>query len=228
MLNESGPLAAFLVGLLGGVHCVGMCGGIVAMTGASLPAGRRTTLLLAYNGGRIFSYTLIGALFGGLGRVALGALALPRVQFLLAAVAGAFMVLLGLYLGGWWHGLQTLERLGGRLVWARLEPLGRHFLPPRTPARALLLGMVWGWLPCGLVYSVAIWSLSAGSAPQGGLLTLAFGLGTLPNLLTMGWAASRLQRWIRQDAVRRIAGLAVVLMGGVMLWRALSAGILTR
>ncbi len=228
MLSETGPIAAFLVGLLGGVHCVGMCGGIVAMTGASLPEGRRTGMLLAYNGGRILSYALIGALFGGLGEATLGTLGLPRAQFMLAVAAGAFMILLGLYLGGWWHGLQALERLGGRLVWTRLEPLGRRFLPPRTPARALLLGMVWGWLPCGLVYSVAIWSLSAGSAPEGALLTLAFGLGTLPNLMMMGWAASRLQRWARRSVVRRIAGLVVVLMGGLMLWRALSAGFLTR
>ena len=128
------------------------------------------------------------------------------------------MILLGLYLAGWWSGLARVERAGG-LLWKRIEPLGRRLLPVRSPWQALLLGMVWGWLPCGLVYSVLIWSLSAGGMLQGALLMGAFGLGTLPNLLLMGAAAGWLAGTLRQPLVRRIAGTLVILLGLAMLFQ---------
>lgn len=220
MLSGTGALAALLVGLLGGVHCAGMCGGIVALLGASLSGPHRHAMLAAYHGGRIASYTFIGALFGGLGERLVHGLGLPQAQAVLALAGGAFLVLLGLYLGGWWPVLARLERLGGRLVWRRLEPLGRRFLPPAGPGQAVLLGMVWGWLPCGLVYSVALWALAAGSALRGATLLLAFGLGTLPNLLLLGWAAVRMQVWFRRPGFRRLAGGLVIALGAVMLVRA--------
>ena len=150
---EAGYIAAFVVGLLGGVHCVGMCGGIVGVLSLGLPeAVRRRPLatlpyLLAYNFGRIASYTLAGALLGGLGWLAASLVALHRAQNVLEVIAGLFMLALGLYLGGWWRGLRYVEQAGG-LLWRRIEPLGRRFLPVRTPLHALLLGLVWGWLPC--------------------------------------------------------------------------------
>lgn len=220
MLTGGGLLAALLVGLLGGVHCAGMCGGIAALLGGSLPERGRWPMLLAYHFGRIASYTLIGTLFGGLGSAAATGTGLPRAQFLLALLAGAFLVALGLHLGGWGQPLRFLEQAGARLVWARIEPLGRRFLPPAGPRQALLLGALWGWLPCGLVYSVAVWALAAGSAREGGLLLLTFGIGTLPNLLLLGWAAQRLQPWARRPAVRRLAGGLVAGMGLLMAWRA--------
>jgi len=128
------------------------------------------------------------------------------------------MIVLGLYLAGWWSGLARVERAGG-VVWKRLEPLGRKLLPVRSPGRALLLGMVWGWLPCGLVYSVLIWALSAGSLVEGALLMGAFGLGTLPNLLLMGAAAGWLGGWLRKPLVRQLAGGLVILLGLMMLFQ---------
>jgi hypothetical protein len=210
---------ALVVGLLGGVHCVGMCGGVVATLTAGLPRERRRQLAsqipfqLAYNAGRVASYTLAGALMGALGAVALDFLPLHLAQRILYAIAAAFMLALGLYLGGWWRGLTRVEQLGG-LLWRRLEPLGRRFIPVRHWWQALAVGLVWGWLPCGLVYSVLIWSASAGGALQGGLLMLAFGVGTLPNLLGIGLlagAAARLseQRWLRQLAGLTVIGFAV-------------------
>ncbi|WJW75773.1 sulfite exporter TauE/SafE family protein [Thiohalobacter sp. IOR34] len=218
MLSESGFLAALLVGLFGGVHCIGMCGGIVGALGLSLPESGRARLaaqlpwLLAYNLGRIASYCLAGALLGGIGGLAAHWAGLREAQLLLQLLAGLMMLALGLYLGGWWLGLTHIERAGGRL-WQRLEPLGRRLLPVRSWPQALLLGLVWGWLPCGLVYSVLIWAIAAGSAAQGALLMLGFGLGTLPALLVMGSLAARLGTLLRSPPARRLAGGLVLGFG---------------
>jgi sulfite exporter TauE/SafE len=223
VIEPQGFLAAFVVGLLGGVHCVGMCGGIVGALTFGLPeerrdrVGRMLPFQLAYNLGRIASYTLAGAIMGGLGVLLARMLPVYYAQQALLALAGIFMILLGLYLAGWWSGLSRVEAAGG-VLWRRIEPLGRRLLPVRSPARALVLGLLWGWLPCGLVYSVLIWSVSAGSAAAGAGLMLAFGLGTLPNLLAMGLLASALARWARRPAVRRMAGGLVIALGVYTLW----------
>jgi sulfite exporter TauE/SafE len=217
--------SAFVVGLLGGVHCVGMCGGIVAALTFGLPVERRERLatmlpfLLAYNAGRIASYTLAGALMGGAGLLLARLAPVQAAQGMLLVVAGLFMVAMGLYIAGWWTGLGRLERVGG-LLWRRLEPFGRRLLPVRRPAQALALGALWGWLPCGLVYSALVWAVSSGGAAQGAALMLAFGLGTLPNLLLMGAAAGTVARLAQRPLVRQAAGGAVLLFGLWTLWSA--------
>jgi len=215
---EISYFAAFLVGLLGGVHCVGMCGGIVATLGMGLPQERRMQwrsqlpYLLGYNSGRLISYTIAGLLVGGAGALMSDLLLLQQAKLVMQMVAGLFMVALGLYLGGWWFGLTRIEKIGG-LLWRYIEPFARRLLPIRSVPQALLMGLVWGWLPCGLVYSVLIWAISAGGAIEGGLLLLSFGLGTLPNLFAMGLVAAKISVWIRRPAVMRIAGLMVIAMG---------------
>lgn len=226
-LAHSEYLAAFLVGLLGGVHCLGMCGGIVSALTFSLPAAQRNhpasllPMLLAYNSGRIGGYMLAGALVGGLGAAFLSLGSLENFRYFLQVFAALFMIALGLYLAGIWAGVAKVEN-AGRVLWRRIEPLGRRFMPVDSPAKALPLGFIWGWLPCGLVYSVLIWTLSAGSVARGALLMLAFGLGTLPNLLLMGAAAAKLAKFTRNQTVKRAAGLLVVALGGLLLWRALA------
>lgn len=217
MPMEVSYLAAFLVGLLGGVHCVGMCGGIVTALALGLPrevrdSARMLPYLLAYNLARIASYTLAGVLLGGVGYLAAHWSGLRHAQLGLQVLAALFMIALGLYLAGWWLGLARLERAGSQ-VWRHVEPLGRRFLPVRTPGQAFLLGLLWGWLPCGLVYSVLVWSISRGDAIEGGLLMLSFGLGTLPTLLLMGVAATRLSAFVRHVWVRRVAGMLVMSFG---------------
>lgn len=223
MISDVSLLAAFLVGLLGGVHCVGMCGGIVGALSLGLPEQRRRgkarwLYLLAYNVARVSSYTLAGALLGGIGWLATNWSGLHQLQQGLQLLAALFMVALGLYLGGWWRGLAHLERAGG-LVWNRLEPLGRRFLPVRTPTQAFVLGLIWGWLPCGLVYSVLVWSISTGDPLYGAALLFSFGLGTLPNLLLMGAAAAGLSARVRDPRTRRIAATLVILFGLYSLFR---------
>jgi sulfite exporter TauE/SafE len=211
-------LAAFLIGLSGGAHCFGMCGGIVGALTLGLPAtpGRpflgRLPFLLAYNLGRLLSYMVAGMLAGGFGAWATHLMAVHQAQLILQLLAGLFMILLGLYLAGWWSGLARVEQAGGRL-WRRIEPLGRRLLPVRTPARALGIGLVWGWLPCGLVYSTLVWAMGAGGALNGGLLMLCFGLGTLPALLAMGAFAATLAGFIRRPWVRQVAGALVIGFG---------------
>ena len=224
LLAHSEYLAAFVVGLLGGVHCLGMCGGIVSALTFSLPPAQRNRfsnllpLLLAYNSGRIGGYAIAGSLAGGLGAAFLNLGGLETLRHGLQVFAALFMVALGLYLAGIWQGVAKVEN-AGRVLWRHIEPFGRRFMPVDSALKALPLGFVWGWLPCGLVYSVLIWALSAGSMTKGALLMLAFGLGTLPNLLLMGAAAARLAKFTRNKTVRQAAGLLVVALGLLLLLR---------
>lgn len=222
MTTEITWLSAFLAGLLGSVHCVGMCGGITGALTLGLPApvrlsyARLLPYLLAYNSGRITSYVLAGTLMGALG-AQLGNILSPQSAITVGRViSGVFMLALGIYIAGWWNSLSGLEKLGGRL-WRRIEPLGRRVLPPKGPMQALGLGLVWGWLPCGLVYSALAWSLAAGGALQGGGIMLAFGLGTLPTLIAMGSAARWLKQVTRMSRVRQVAGALIVAFGLYML-----------
>jgi len=218
-MPELSLLAALLVGFSGGVHCVGMCGGIV--TALSLQTGKRQPFgfQLAYNVGRIASYTLAGALAGLLGSIAFLSDTLYPLQQGLYLLAQVMLILLGLYLAGLSRTVLILERWGGRL-WTRLQPLFGRLLPVRNLQQALIAGALWGWLPCGLVYSVLVAALASGSAAHGAALMLAFGLGTLPNLLAMGWLAERLKRVAQDRRVKLCAGAMVAGFGlwGVIRW----------
>jgi len=219
-------LTAFVVGLLGGVHCVGMCGGIVATLTISLAPERRRSVKgqlpfqLAYNIGRLAGYSFAGALIGGLGGLLLQSPRLHWAQQVLYAMAALFMVALGLYLGGWWRGLTYVERVGA-LLWRRVEPIGRRLLPIDTWRKAVAVGLLWAWLPCGLIYSMLILALSAGSAARGAALMFAFGLGTLPNLLGMGLLAGAAARYAEQAQLRKGAGLLVIGFGLYSMWQLL-------
>ena len=220
-MNLESMAAAFLVGLLGGTHCIGMCSGIVGALSSGLSLDvqlsrrRLVAAQLAYNTGRISSYTLAGTLLGVFGQQ-LGATGVLQGTPVGRIVAGVIMILFGIYLAGWWHSLSYLERAGARL-WKHIEPLGRRFVPVRSTGQAYLLGLVWGWLPCGMVYAVLALALASGSATGGATIMLAFGLGTLPVMLTMGLAFNSLKRLIQDPRIRMAAGILVILMGFMML-----------
>ena len=203
--------ALFLIGFLGGVHCIGMCGGIVGAL--SVETGPRASLHLAYNAGRLLSYALAGAMAGAIGEVGMALSAQLPVRLLLSFLANLMLIGLGLYLAGLTQVLGFAERFGHRL-WCRLQPYGRRFLPVRRVSQAFPLGMLWGWLPCGLVYSALVYSLASGSALNGALQMLCFGLGTLPNLLLAGLLLARLKVFTRNRGVRIVSG-AIVLGYGI-------------
>ncbi|HVK98430.1 MAG TPA: sulfite exporter TauE/SafE family protein [Dongiaceae bacterium] len=209
-------IAAFAVGFMGSLHCIGMCGGISsALTTALAPArhslGRQLGYPLTYNLGRISSYALAGAIAGVLGAQFRDLLGIhgPSVLRIFAAV---MMILLGLYLSGWWKVLNHLERAGTR-VWKRLAPFTRRFIPVDSPRKALMLGMLWGWLPCGLVYSALAWSVGAGGALPGALLMLCFGLGTLPAMVGIGAFSHVLNDLARSRNTRTLAALLLIGFG---------------
>ncbi len=203
--------AAFAAGLLGGVHCIGMCGGIVG-TLALEARGPLLARQLAFNGGRIASYAAAGLVAGFVGGLVHAAGAWLGAQMTLFLVANVVMILLGLYVAGWGRMMLRLEA-AGRPVWRRIEPVARRMLPIDSSAKALGAGAAWGWIPCGLVYSMLVLAAASGGAWQGAAVMLAFGLGTLPNLLAAGLAAQRLLALRRAPWVRRSAGLAIVVLG---------------
>ena len=222
LLEQSQYLVAFLTGLFGGVHCFGMCGGIVgALTLGISEQDKKTSpiiISLGYNLGRISGYIVAGAIVGFLGSSLVDLTGIQTAKQVLAVIASLFMIALGFYLAGIWNGIAKIESIGA-ILWKHIQPLTQRFIPVKSFQQAVPLGFLWGWLPCGLVYTALIWTLSAGGAIEGALIMLAFGLGTLPNLLAMGVIAVRLSKWVQNPTVRLVAGMLVVLMGLVTLIR---------
>lgn len=206
----------FLLGFFGGGHCVGMCGGLSSAFALQLPPHiNRLTLIALLNAGRISSYAAIGFLLGLLGQIGISLDQTRWLQNGLFVAANLLLFLLGLYLAGLSSWAVKVESLG-KPVWKRLNPLLGKLLPIRSIPACFGVGVLWGWLPCGLVYSASLYALGSGSAVQGGLYMLAFALGTLPNLLAMGFFASQLQPLLQKKPLRLAAGLLVAAWA---LWR---------
>ena len=196
--------AALITGLAGGVHCLGMCGGIVALMGAA-PARAA-----AYHAGRLCTYALFGAVAGTLGSTVLLARYVLPVQQAMYVLAGLMLVVIGVHLAGWRSPvLALLERTGAR-GWRLIEPSARALLRRAGPRRALLAGLAWGAVPCALVYTTLTLALLAGSAGGGALVMLAFGAGTTPHLVLGTVLARRASRLMSRPWPRRAAGLLLV------------------
>jgi sulfite exporter TauE/SafE len=240
-MNGAQLLPVFVVGLAGSIHCAGMCGGIVtAMSTFGVSSQNRTLHrarsnvrfleltpnwghVLAYNAGRIVSYMTAGALAGGLAQGARGMAALAGVQLGFYWLANAMLVALGLYLMNAWRGLAVLEQ-GGRVLWQRAQPVigpaMKNLMPADTALKSFALGALWGWLPCGMVYSALATALLSGSAANGAAMMLAFGLGTLPMLTGLGLLGARLTQTMQRRPVRITCGLLVLAFGVIGLARA--------
>ncbi len=207
--------SAFLIGLLGSTHCLAMCGGISASLSMALPVGkgfrlRQSLLLLAYNVGRIASYSLIAALVALLSTTA--ADQWSQLGIVLRSIAGLLLISMGLSMGQWWQGIRYVERIGAPL-WRHLSPLAGRLLPINHAGQALALGALWGWLPCGLVYSTLGWAALQPTVGSAALTMMFFGLGTLPSMLATGYAASSINRLKSSLAFRRVAGAMLVVFG---------------
>lgn len=203
-------VSALLIGLLGAGHCVGMCGGISSALTFAIKhdsAVKRASLILAYNVGRIFSYVLIGTIAATIASY-IQDLGFPYFRF----IAAVLMILMGFYLSGLWRVLTWLER-GGKVFWRYLQPIGNRLLPVRSASSALLLGAVWGWLPCGLVYTALAFSATQADSVQGALVMLAFGIGTLPAIVVGSVAAHALKSLIQSRGFRYVSALAMIVFG---------------
>ena len=212
-----GMLASmFAVGFFGSVHCFAMCGGIAGALTQAIPPERRgrsrvVLMHVCFSVGRVGSYALAGGIAGSVGLV-LGKLLGSAGPIVFRCAAGLLMVALGLHVAGWWLGLRRLEEQGARL-WGRLAPVLARLRPAESLPRALGLGALWGWLPCGLVYGALASAMSRGDGPSGALSMLAFGLGTMPALVATGTLARELPRLVRAPQTRRTAGILILLFG---------------
>lgn len=214
----SAIVTALLLGLFSTIHCVGMCGGIMGALTYSLPQEVRNErrrlwpYILLYNLGRLSSYALAGALFGSIGAILYKTVS-PHLGYLfLQYIAAIIMVSVGLYIAGWFPKYAYIERLATP-IWRRLEPIGRRLLPVSSPFQAFSYGLIWGWLPCGLVYSALLLTITSSGPLEGGLFMLAFGLGTLPAMMGIAMVAEKIVRYSRKPAVRVSAGLFLIILG---------------
>lgn len=217
---------AFVMGLLSTGHCVGMCGAISGALGLGVAAPlnqpyRRTQLLALYSVGRVSSYALAGALLGGLSAGVISSVGAHSGHQYLQIGSALMLLLIGLYLSGWLPQLARLEKLGMPL-WRRVQPLAVKMLPVRFRWQALAYGGLWGWLPCGMVYTVLFWAATTGAALDAAGLMLAFGLGTVPGMFTTAYVAQSLKGFTQKQVVRRISGIAVMASALLFLFLALN------
>ncbi len=234
-------LSAFFIGLLGSGHCLAMCGGITTMLTSAInqPANKLSThgdititetsakqinasqcnqlqtasrlnLVIFYHIGRIGSYCLLGAIIGFTGSIAAKNIGLPIVG--LRLIAAIFLILLGLYIGQWLMWLNKIEALGKGL-WRRLSPFAKFVIPVDNIKKALGLGALWGWLPCGLVYSTLTWALASGSALTGASIMLFFGLGTLPALVALSFSLASIKKLLINMLFKKLTALSLICYG---------------
>lgn len=207
-------LTALMAGLLGGAHCAAMCGGIVSLTCTPGAGGtsRRAGFPLAYNAGRIASYVAAGGLAGLLGQAGMAIRGGALAQHMLMFLMGMALIVVALNVAGVRPVMRGIE-VAGSLLWRRLQPYSRRLLPVTSQLQALGLGVLWGWLPCGMVYAVLLMALASGNPGEGALILAAFGLGTLPNLLLIGAAVGRVQSWMQVRGVRYAASVVIAAVG---------------
>jgi sulfite exporter TauE/SafE len=205
-VNELGYASALGLGLAGAGHCLGMCGGIAAAL--NLGGHRSPAVTLAYHGGRIASYTLLGGLLG----LAAGSIDISAWTMGLRYLAGFMLIAMGLYVADWWRGMVWLER-GGAYLWRPVQRLSSRLLPVRHWPQGFALGLCWGLMPCGLIYSSLAWAATAQDAATSALMMFLFGIGTLPAMLSTSLGADRLQAFLRRRGLKLLIALLLVASG---------------
>ena len=210
-MTELGYASAVGLGLAGAGHCLGMCGGIAAALNMSGP--RSTALTLAYHAGRISSYTLLGGLLG----FAAGAVDIGAWTVGLRYLAGLMLIGMGLYVADWWRGMALLERAGAHL-WRPVQRLASRWLPVRSWPQGFALGLCWGMMPCGLIYSSLAWAATAQNAASSALMMFLFGLGTLPAMLATSFGAQGLQGFLRRRGLKLLIALLLIASGAWTLY----------
>ena len=205
------------MGFLSSVHCIGMCGSIIGTLTLSLDAKIRANkaalipYVFNYNAGRITSYALAGASVGVLDLLIVLSLGTLDGYRLLQILSATIMTASGLYIAGWFPRFAYVEKAGLRL-WKLIEPYGRKLIPVKNRLHAFLFGMVWGWLPCGLVYAALALAATAGSITRSMLTMFFFGLGTLPAVMGVGIMTGLLTRLSRLHYFKQAAGLFMIVL----------------
>lgn len=212
-MNEALPLlaAAFVTGLLGSAHCFGMCAGLSGLfaVNASVASLRaQFPMAVTYNVGRILSYAFLGAVVATVGQTVVTAI--PNMAAPVRLVSGLLIVVVGLQVAFGWRFLAPLESAGAK-IWQHIAPAAKSLLPVTSMPKALGLGLLWGWLPCGLVYSVLLLAATTANGINGALVMTAFGAGTMPAMIMTGISASKLSQFMSRK--RLGAGLLIVLIG---------------
>jgi len=206
-------ITAFLLGLFSTVHCIAMCGSVIGALTLSLPIETRESqrkmlpYIFNYNMGRLLSYGVAGLIVGFLS----SPLATFNGHLILRYLAVIVMICMGLYLAGWFPKFAYMERLGAP-IWKWLQPIGQKFLPVRKLSQAFFLGIVWGWLPCGLVYAALAVAATVGEPVKASMVMLAFGAGTLPAVMGAGMFAGMLASLANAKHLRKVAGVLIIIM----------------
>lgn len=223
MIEPLSLLTAFLLGIMGASHCLVMCGGIAAAASTSTAntiaktGGSRSNIsfLLLFNLGRILSYSVAGLIVSILGLWLADSHHIAQIA--LRSFAGMLLIFMGFYVARWWMLLTRLES-AGQFIWRYIQPLTRKLIPIKTKPQALTLGLLWGWLPCGLIYSTLAWVAANADPIMGPATMFAFGLGTLPGIFAAGIFAQQLSHIISHKYFRQFAGLLLIGYGVSTLW----------
>ena len=203
--------AALAAGLLGSAHCFGMCAGISGLFAINANVQSLRTQVpkaIAYNVGRVVTYAFLGVVVAVLGKGAVDSI--PALGPPVRLASGILIILVGLQLAFNWRILAPIETAGAK-IWQRIAPAAKGLVPVETVPQALGLGLIWGWLPCGLVYSVLLLAATTTDATAGGLVMVAFGIGTMPAMIATGVSASKIAQFM--SGKRLGAGLLIVVLG---------------
>lgn len=215
-MTELSLVSIFLVGLVGGVHCIGMCGGIVTAFSFAIPKGDpQLPYLFAYHIGRISSYTMAGFITGFLGQVFSSSMIFATS--ILKVISIVFLLLLASYISGIYKLLTRFEQVGQKLF-IPLSKFGKKLIPFKSPIHTILYGAIWGWLPCGLVYSALTWSMASGDAIKGATMMMLFGLGTLPSLLFVNTGAAYITRILQSQKTRYLIAFLLFFLAILLLF----------
>ncbi len=219
IIDLAGLFAAFLAGLLGSAHCFGMCGGIASALQLAIPPHSKSSAfyLINYNVGRIIAYTLLGIIAGIVSVSAIKTFGLNSALNGLRIFSAIFLVLMAGYIGRWWMVLAKFEKIG-QSIFNPMKTLSKKLLPLKNPSQALLLGTVWGFLPCGLVYSALAYSASSSNIAEAALRMMFFGLGTFPAVGLMGGAASTVKRYLQKNSIKQLAAISMLVIAFWTVW----------
>lgn len=203
-------LTAFLLGLMGAGHCIAMCGGLAIASGIN----SRFSHALLYSFGRISSYAFIGLLIGSAGFWL--TLSFKPFLYILKILSAVLLIFLALYIAKWNFSITKIEKLSSKL-WTKLAPTAQLLIKDNSYLGRFTAGAVWGWLPCGLVYSVLTWAAASANPFKSAALMFCFGLGTLPALLLSASIAQQMHHFLNQKLVRSTLAISLIIFAIYML-----------